>query len=493
MKTDGQSQEVYLSKSLFIKGLQCHKLLYLQKHNPELKDEISDSQEAIFAGGRDVGILAWELFPGGVEIPYEGLSHQEQLDLTQQKIKEGQKTIYEATFSHQGVFVKVDILHKGKTGWDIYEVKASTKVKDVHIEDVAVQYYVVSGTGLSVSRAYLVHINNKYVRKGDIDVTKLFTKEDLTEEVIEKQSSIKKEIKKQKQMLQGKKPNIDIGSYCDDPYTCDFHGHCWKHVPEDSVFDIRGRGVDRFSLYNGGYLSMHDVPKDCLKPDHLMQIEYNRDKLVKTDHKAIQTFLKTLKYPLAFFDFETFMTAVPPYNGIKPYQQIPFQYSLHILEKPDGKLQHHEYLARPRQDPREDLVSNLVSQMPDKGSVLVYNQSFEIGVLKGLAESFPKQKKKIENIINNVVDLMAPFKNRDVYHWQMNGSYSLKAVLPAMVPKLSYEHLDVSDGGMAMEAYAAMNQTDDKKEIARIRKNLLEYCQLDTLAMVEILKKLWEL
>ena len=493
MKNDLQPQEVYLSKSLFIKGLQCHKMLFLQKHNPELKDEISDSQEAIFAGGRDVGILAWELFPGGVEIPYEGLSHQEQLDLTQQKINEGQKTIYEATFSQHGVFVKVDILHKGKTGWNIYEVKASTKVKDVHIDDVSVQYYVVSGTGLPVSRAYAVHINNKYVRKGDIEVDKLFSKEDLTEDVIEKQLAVKKEIKKQKQMLQDKEPIISIGPHCDNPYTCDFHGHCWADVPEDSVFDIRGRGIDRFSLYNDGYLSMYDVPKDRLKPDHLMQIEYNRDKLVKTDQKAVQTFLKKLKYPLAFFDFETFMSAVPPYDGIKPYQHIPFQYSLHILEKPDGKLQHHEYLARPRQDPREDLTNNLVNQMPDKGSVLVYNQSFEIGILKNLAELFPQQKKKIENIINNVVDLMAPFKNRDIYHWQMNGSFSLKAVLPAMVPELSYEHLDVCDGGMAMEAYAAMNQTDDNKEIARIRKNLLEYCQMDTLAMIEILKKLWQI
>jgi hypothetical protein len=416
MKNDLQTQDVYLSKSLFIKGLQCHKLLYLQKYCPELKDEISDSQEAIFAGGKDIGILAWELFPGGVEIPYEGLSHQEQLDLTRQKINEGQKTIYEATFSYQGVFVKVDILHKEKTGWDIYEVKASTKVKDVHIDDVAVQYYVVSGTGLSVSRAYLVHINNKYVRKGDIEVAKLFSKEDLTEKVIEKQSFVKKEIEKQKQMLQGKEPIIGIGPYCDDPYTCDFHGHCWAHVPEDSVFDIRGKGVDRFSLYNDGYLSMYDVPQDRLKHDHLMQIEYNRDKLVKTDHNAIQVFLKTLKYPLAFFDFETFMSAVPPYDGIQPYQQIPFQYSLHILEKLEGKLQHYEFLAIPRQDPREDLVNNLVNQMPYKGSVLVYNQSFEIGILKGLAESFPKQKKKIENIISNVVDLMAPFKNRDIYH-----------------------------------------------------------------------------
>jgi hypothetical protein len=492
MKDNQQSQDVYLSKSLFIKGLQCHKSLFLQKFHPELKDEISDSQEAIFQGGREVGTIAWELFPGGVEIPYEGLSHQEQLDRTQQKIKEGQKTIYEATFSYDGIFVKVDILHKGKKGWNIYEVKASTKVEDVHIDDVAVQYYVVSGTGLPVAKAFIVHINNDYVRKGDIEVAKLFTKEDLTEEVKENQPFVKKEIKKQKKMLQGKEPDIDIGPYCDKPYTCDFQGYCWSHIPEDSVFDIRGK-IDRFALYNSGCLSMYDVPKDHLKPDQILQIESNRKKLIKTDRKAVQAFLKTLKYPLSFFDFETFITAVPPYDGVWPYQKIPFQYSLHILEKPDGKLQHYEFLAMPHQDPRADLVNNLAKQIPDKGSVLVYNKGFEISILQSLAESFPQHKKKIKNIIDNIVDLMVPFKKRDFYHWQMNGSYSIKVVLPAMVPELSYENLDVSDGGMAMDAYAAMNQTDDKKEIARIRKNLLEYCQLDTLAMVEIIKKLKQL
>jgi hypothetical protein len=261
-------------------------------------------------------------------------------------------------------------------------------------------------------------------------------------------------------MLQGKEPDIDIGPYCDKPYSCDFHGHCWSHVPEDSVFDIRGR-IDRFSLYQEGYLSMYDIPQDRLKPNHIVQIESNRSKLVKTDQKAVKDFLKTLKYPLSFLDFETFMTAIPPYDGIRPYQQIPFQYSLHILEKPDGKLQHYEFLAMPHKDPREDLVNNLVNQMPKDGSVLVYNQSFEIGILQNLADLFPQHKKKIKIIISNVVDLMIPFQNRDVYHWQMNGSYSIKSVLPAMVPELTYEHLDVSNGGLAMDAYAAMNQTDD--------------------------------
>ncbi|HQL98723.1 MAG TPA: hypothetical protein PLS33_11310, partial [Smithella sp.] len=169
----------YLSKSLYIRGLQCHKSLFLQKYNPTLKDDISDAQEAIFQGGRDVGVLAWQLFPGGIEIPYEGLSHQEQIDLTQSQIKEGRKTIYEATFSHQNVFVKVDILHKGSRGWEIYEVKAGTKLDPVYVDDAALQYHVLTGAGIKVKKVFITHINVEYIRKGTLDVQTLFTSEDI--------------------------------------------------------------------------------------------------------------------------------------------------------------------------------------------------------------------------------------------------------------------------------------------------------------------------
>ena len=248
-----QQRNVYLSKSLFIRGLQCHKSLYLHKHHPELRDEPSDDQEALFSSGRDVGSLAQQLFPGGVEIPYEGLSHSQQLERTSQEIEKGTSTIYEAAFSHEGVFVKVDILHKGLKGWEIYEVKSSTSVKDVHYDDVAIQYFVLTGAGLPISATYLTHINTAYVRKGDIAPHGLFLSEDITSAVIEKQPFIMEELKGMQDMLRGGEPQIDIGPHCSDPYDCDFSGHCWSHVPSPSVFDFKGRGKpDAFDLYRHG-------------------------------------------------------------------------------------------------------------------------------------------------------------------------------------------------------------------------------------------------
>ena len=220
MSAKNKKTNTYLSKSLFIKGLQCHKYLYLEKYHSDLKDEISDQQEALFQSGTEIGLYAQKLFPNGVEIPYDGLSHSEQLKKTSDEIKKGTTTIYEATFSYDNIFVKVDILHKGKEGWEIYEVKASTEVKDVHKDDIAVQYYVLKGCGLPVSKVFLVYINNQYVRHGDIEVSKLFTVKDLTETVIEKQDYVKENIKKMREMLlMSDIPDLDIGEHCSAPYN----------------------------------------------------------------------------------------------------------------------------------------------------------------------------------------------------------------------------------------------------------------------------------
>ena len=233
----------YLSKTLFIKGLQCHKALYLQKYHPELKEDVFDAKEALFSSGRDVGVFAQQLFPGGVEIPYKNLSLSDQIKQTQTEIKKGTATIYEAAFGYKGAFCKVDILHKGKKGWEIYEVKSSTGIKDVYYDDMAFQYYVLKNTGLSVSKASLVHLNNQYVKDGNIEVNRLFTIQDLTKIAKEQESVVSEELQKQRKMLKGDPPDIDIGDYCDNPYGCDFAGHCWAHIPENSIFDLRERGV----------------------------------------------------------------------------------------------------------------------------------------------------------------------------------------------------------------------------------------------------------
>lgn len=492
MSNNGKTKvdDFYLSKSLFIRGVRCHKSLHLHKYKPELKDEASDDTEKRVEVGYKIGDLAQKLFPGGKIVPYEGLSHEEQIEMTSSLIADGCKTIYEATFIYNGVFIKADILHKSAEGWDVYEVKASTDVKDYHLDDASVQYYVITGAGLSLSRVFVVHVNNQYVRQGEIEVDKLFCPVDITSTVKDKQSFIMEEIERQRTMLKRDEPVINIGPQCDQFYPCDFIGHCWSHIPENSVFDLKGRAEKKFSLYEQGMVSMFDVPEEYLSDRQFIQVEAAKKHEVHYDHEAVKEFLDSLWYPIYFLDFETFIEAIPPYDGIRPYQQVPFQYSLHHMDQKLGDLKHDEFLAMPHTDPRKQLIEKLMKEIPDDVCVLAYVKSFEITRLRDLAIWFPEYSGKIEKIIENIRDLATLFRHFDIYHWQQNGSYSLKEVLPAMIPDFNYNHLDVQDGGMAMDAYAAMNQTDDPKEIEKIRKSLLEYCKLDTLAMVKILERL---
>ena len=480
--------DAYLSKSLFVRGVRCHKSLYLHKCRPELKDEVSKETEKRFEAGYEIGDLAQGLFPGGVLVPYDGLSHEEQIEMTASLIAQGCKTIYEATFFYNGVFIKADIINHGNDGWDIYEVKAATEVKAYNLDDASVQYYVMSGAGLPISRVFVVHVNNQYVRQGEIEVDKLFHKEDISTVAKEKQAFIIEEIERQRAMLKGDEPVIDIGPHCNENYPCDFIGHCWSHIPENSIFDFRGRMDNRYILYEKGRVSMFDVPHEYLSNKQFIQVDAAKTHEVHYDHGAVKEFLDSLWYPIYFLDFETSMDAIPPYDGIRPYQQVPFQYSLHHMDKKDGELKHDEFLATPRTDPRKGLIEKLMSEIPDNACVLAYVSGFEISRLRDLATWFPEYSAKIEKVIKNVRDLAAPFRSYHIYHWQQDGSYSLKDVLPAMLPDFNYDHLDVQNGGMAMDAYAAMNHADNSEEIEKIRQSLLEYCKLDTLAMVKILE-----
>jgi hypothetical protein len=235
---------------------------------------------------------------------------------------------------------------------------------------------------------------------------------------------------------------------------------------------------------------MYDVPEEYLHEEQRAQVRANRDRQESVDRAGVRSFLESIRYPLYYLDFETFMSPVPPYDEIRPYQQVPFQYSLHWQERPGGELKHTEYIGQPGEDPRRELIAKLAGEIPGEASVLVYNKSFEIGILEQLAGWFPEYAPAVQRIIGSIIDLMEPFKNRSVYAWRMNGSYSLKSVLPALVPDPAYENLAIRDGGMAMTAYQAMNRSGDLVEIGRIRQDLLEYCSLDTLAMAKILSRL---
>jgi len=486
-----------LSKSQYIRGLQCHKSLWLYKNRPDLRTEPNKAQESLFNTGYEVGELAKQLFPCGIEIVFDSDDFNGMIEKTKELIANTTEVIYEATFSENGIFAMADILVKNGDAWDMYEVKASTKVKGYQVEDAAIQWYAL-GSAIRLNRAYIVHINNQYVRKGALDIDALFTIADITEEVQAKQYAIEYNLTEMKQMLKGEMPNIDIGGHCDDPFGCDFKEHCWKHVPNLSVFNLYWMGgAKKFEMYYKGIVTYDDIPDDFrLSATQKLQVETAKTAKPHMDKQVIEKFLDTIEYPINFFDFETFQNTIPRFDDQRPYQQIPFQYSLHILHE-DGTMEHKEFLGDENSDPRQALIAQMLTDITKEGSIIAYNQSFEISRIKELA-AFDENNKAILLALNErFVDLIVPFRGRGYYHPDFNGSFSIKSVLPALFPddpELDYKQLgSVQNGGDAMDTFANLHLLKNKNKRDEIRKDLLAYCRLDTLAMVKIWEKLYQI
>jgi len=479
-----------LSKSSFLKGIQCEKQLYLYKNHYDWQDPISESLKAIFERGTNVGKLARDIFPGGIDVaPPNPFQYAKSAELTKNKINEGIKVFYEASFIYDEVLVAVDILVKAGKKWKVYEVKSSTSVAEPYIYDAAVQYYVLKNSGLDISDVSIVHLNNQYVRKGELNTQELFTKESVLDLVKEQQDFVEEKVATLKNVLKSKSvPDIDIGPQCHNPYDCSFLGYCWKDVPGYSIFNIAGmRTEKKFELFNGGIIKINDVPNDFkLSANQRLQVDAEINGNTIIDKKGIKEFLNSLSYPLYFMDFETFMPAVPLYDNSRPYQQIPFQYSLHYQQNKKSELKHFEFLADGKGDPRIPFIERLLKDTEEEGDIIVYNQSFEIGRLKEIAGDFPKYKKQIEHRLERIKDLMLPFQKKYYYRPEMKGSYSIKNVLPALVPEMSYEGMPIADGGTAMNAFEALIYEIDPKVNEKTRKNLLDYCRMDTMAMMKI-------
>lgn len=483
-----------LSKSTFLRGVQCDKSLYLYKHYYNLKDEISPEKQAIFNRGTNVGVLAQQLFPGGVDSsPESPFKYAEAVEQTKGYLQRGEKVIYEACFVYNEVLVALDILVNQNGKWFAYEVKSSTKVTDVYKLDAALQYWVISNSGIELEDICIVHINNKYVKHGAIEIQKLFTKVSVKKDCLKHQAFIDEKVPNLKQMVgMQATPEVSIGPQCFSPYECDFMGHCWKNVPKHSVFELSGISrADQFKLYNEGFKTIGDVPdRYPLAKAQRIQVDQFKKQKPLIDKPMVEAFICSLNYPLTFFDIESFMPAVPIYDGTRPYEQIPFQYSIHYKDSRDGKHQHFEFLAETGIDPRPSFVKNVVEHLAGVGDILVYNQSFETAVLRRLGNEFPEYKDDIDDILARVKDLMEPFKNKWYYDPDMKGSYSIKEVLPALVPDLGYSELSIHAGAMAMAAFEQLQNETDLFKIAEVRQNLLKYCELDTLAMVKILEVL---
>lgn len=490
--------QFWLSKSTFIKSLQCKKAFYLNKHHKDLRDEVSEQQEAIFRQGTNVGELAQELFPGGVDVSPENYwDFSNSIKQTTELLANDNAVIYEAAFEFEGVLCALDILVKKDGVITAYEVKSSTSVKEVYEQDATLQYYIMKQCGFEPENIYVVHINNQYSRNGDLDIESLFTKSSVLSEVKQFEPQIGDLIRDNKRILTLKDtPKVDIGAHCTTPYGCDFMGHCWKHIPEYSIFDISGlRTKKKFGLYERGITELFDIPEEYqLSDNQRLQIEVERSGETHIDKEAIGEFLNSLNYPLYFLDFETFQSAVPLFDNSRPYQQLVFQYSLHIQSEINGETTHHEFLANgDGTDPRKGFTEQLIKDCGKKSDVLVYNIGFERGRLRELIVSFPQYDNDLQAIIDRMVDLMIPFQKKHYYAPDLMGSYSIKYVLPSLVPELSYKDLEIQNGGMAMNTFGNMMEGSFEGDEATTRRALIEYCKMDTLAMVRILQRLEEL
>ncbi len=472
---------------------------------------VDEALLARFEQGNKVGDLAMKLFGEYKEVkalkPDGSLDLVAMTDQTQQLMQEGVDNICEASFTYDGNYCAVDILRRNGDGWDIYEVKSSTYRDEksdttkhllVYTRDIAYQKWVLEQCGVKVKGTFLVRLDSSYVLGKEQDIQKLFHIKAVSKFVADEYLKVPANVARATKVLSGEEPNEPIALHCHEPYGCGFFNYCTHGMTEPNVFNLYRLNFKRkCELYNQGKIYYEDLRGEKLTPIQQLQVETALNDTQLVTPEEIRVFLDKLGYPLYFLDFETMQFAVPEYEGTKPYQQIPFQYSLHWIEKEGGELKHSEFLGNSVEDPRRALAEQLCRDIPMGVCSTAYNKGFECGRLKELAKAYPDLSEHLLDISNHIVDLIEPFRKKMVYLPEMNGSFSIKHVLPALQPddpELNYANLPgtVHNGGEAMTIYPKIKDMTPT-DAAAARQSLLQYCCLDTLAMVKVWEKLREM
>lgn len=500
MINKGTKKMKVVTKSRYLTIKRCIKEAWLDLHHPyeAILDPALDKRAL---DGKIVGEYAKKLFPNVIDVTSyredKSLDINNMIGLTNRYLASGDKVIAEASFLVDNLFCSIDLLKPVGEEYEIYEVKATTKVEKEHLCDAAFQKYVLEKRGLKVKDVYIVHLNNDYIRKGDIDVDKLFKIERVTlhPDFLFESSDIENQLANFKIVEEDELNNEDnyFSSNCSG---CKYQQYCLRKLPKPNVTDINGLR-DKYVYLRNNIITFTDVLTSGVKLNKRQRVQVNsylNNKEVVIDVKAIKNFLKTIKYPVYHLDFESIQLPIPPSDNSWPYEQIPTQYSLHI-EYENGHLEHKEFLGNSI-DPRREIAESLCKDIPMGVCVLAYNKTFECSRIQELADLFPDLREHLLNIKENVVDLIIPFKNGSYYHKDMGGSNSIKYVLPALFPvdpELDYHALPlVHNGGEAMDIYPKMIEAQGREK-SDIRDGLLKYCCLDTLAMVKVLSKLKEI
>ncbi|HUG99024.1 MAG TPA: DUF2779 domain-containing protein [Gammaproteobacteria bacterium] len=475
----------YLSKSKVLAGWQCRKRLWLEVHAPE-HARYSAATERALGIGHEVGELARRLFPGGTLIGHDGELGAALAQTAAQVARPGPLTLYEATFRHEGVLIRADVLVRDAAGRvRLVEVKASTGVKPVNHIDCAVQAWVLAGLGLAPERIELGHIDNRFVYPGGDDYEGLLVFVDLTDKVLTLLDEVPRWLAEDRAVLAGEMPGIRIGPQCRNPYECAFLPYCTPPQPHYPVSRLPGGGKAVWRLLEEGIDDIRDVPPGYLGNERQ---EWVRRVTVAGQAElrpAAGEALRALPWPRYYFDFETVAFPVPVWAGTRPYQPLPFQWSCHVESAP-GVLEHREFLADGGEAPMRRCAETLLEALGDEGPVMVYT-NYEAGVLKTLAGMYPDLAPRLEAVAARLFDLH-PLVRANYYHPDMLGSWSIKAVLPTLAPDLSYAALgEVQEGNAASDAFQEIMAPETPAgRRASLRRDLSRYCALDTLAMVRL-------
>lgn len=482
-------QQPLLSKSRFISGSQCHLRLWNDTHARELASKPSSTLQAIFDTGQIVGELACKRHPGGRLIAQDYRHTREALHETTRALEdETCPALFEAAFVHQGVLVRADIIERLPDGaWRLIEVKSGTRAKDVFVRDLAIQFWVLVGAGLDVRDAGVLTLNRNYVYDGEhLDLQGLFRYHPLMPEVEGLQDGLLNQVASMLTTLEADAPNIPPGDHCFVPYRCPYHDHCTRGLvtpqhPIGEIYRLSPGMLEQLQLSN--IVGVSDIP-DSFPLNNLQSVvresvKENRHIL----HGDVQGPLARLTPPIHHLDFETFAPALPRFAGTRPFEAIPFLFSVH-RENEGNAPTHVDYLHEGMDDPRPRLVEELISALGQKGSICTYS-GYERTVIDALARALPEQADALRAIRSRLFDLLNLLRST-YYHPDFHGSFSIKRVLPVLCPDLSYKDLGIEDGQSAAHEYMRALEENDLQVRQRIFKDLRAYCELDTLAMVRL-------
>ncbi|MCP4161246.1 MAG: DUF2779 domain-containing protein [Deltaproteobacteria bacterium] len=482
-----------LTKTDFIQYLKCPQSLWLLKNKPEdfPKGEFSLFLEKLIKEGYEVEEYAQQLFPNAIKLPDFGSA-----ELTKKEIEKGNTQFFQATFlTEKGVFARIDILEKKEDGtWHIYEVKSSTRIKKDnkhnHLKDACFQKYAMLENGYNVSQVSIIYLNKEYVRQGNISPNQLLEIEDVTEQIDEIYSVVVNEINSAVNLINRENVNQNFCSCREKTRSnhCDSFNYFNSDIPEYSIYEIGRISAKKIiDLIDQDVYAILDVPSDYAFNDvQQLQVESVRQNNPVIDQKAIKDKLNELTFPLHFIDYETYASAVPKIDGVRPHQHIPFQVSIHTMQQ-DGSIEHFEFLADALELPNK-LIDFMESSTGKNGIFISWHASFEMSRNKDMIKMLPKYEEYLSYMNKKMFDLEDIFKT-DYVDYRFHGYTSIKKVLPIIVPELTYKNLEVQDGTMAMDTWGRMVLENDLSKVKEdVVKDLLAYCEQDTLAMVELYK-----